>query len=59
VVWQEAAAPYLVVELLSPGKEPEDLGTAVCDTQQLPNKWRVLRTMVTGTVLRGVQPFYR
>ena len=41
VVWQEAAAPYLVVELLSPGKEQEDLGTAVRDAQQPPNKWQV------------------
>jgi Uma2 family endonuclease len=41
VVWQEAAAPYLVVELLSLGKEQEDLGTAVRDAQQPPNKWQV------------------
>src|SRR5215470_4726836 len=26
VIWQEQVAPYLVVELLSPGTEPEDLG---------------------------------
>jgi Uma2 family endonuclease len=26
VVWQEEIAPYLVVELLSPGTEDEDLG---------------------------------
>jgi Uma2 family endonuclease len=41
VVWQEATAPYLVVELLSPGKEQEDLGMAVRNPQQPPNKWRV------------------
>lgn len=41
VVWQEAAPPYLVVELLSPGKEHEDLGRTVRDADQPPTKWTV------------------
>jgi Uma2 family endonuclease len=33
VVWQEEARPYLVVELLSPGKEQEDLGKTLRDVE--------------------------
>ncbi len=29
VIWQEGVAPFLVVELLSPGTEQEDLGTTL------------------------------
>jgi Uma2 family endonuclease len=41
VVWQEAAPPYLVVELLSPGKEHEDLGKTVHEAGEPPTKWMV------------------
>ena len=41
VVWQEAAPPYLVVELLSPGKEQEDLGKTVHEVGEPPTKWMV------------------
>jgi len=41
VVWQEAALPYLVVELLSPGKEQEDLGKTVHEAGEPPTKWMV------------------
>jgi Uma2 family endonuclease len=41
VVWQEAAPPYLVVELLSPGKEQEDLGRTVHEAGEPPTKWMV------------------
>ncbi|MBM3226509.1 MAG: Uma2 family endonuclease [Candidatus Tectomicrobia bacterium] len=42
VTWQESAAPYLVVELLSPGTEREDLGrTTQEDEDTPPTKWMV------------------
>lgn len=42
VIWQEQVAPYLVVELLSPGTEDEDLGrTQRPSVQQPPTKWMV------------------
>jgi Uma2 family endonuclease len=41
VVWQEEARPYLVVELLSPGKEQEDLGKSVRDPGEPPTQWMV------------------
>jgi Uma2 family endonuclease len=41
VVWQEAVSPYIVVELLSPGTEKEDLGQTLRDAQKPPGKWEV------------------
>ncbi|AFZ24414.1 hypothetical protein Cylst_2178 [Cylindrospermum stagnale PCC 7417] len=41
VVWQEGVNPYIVVELLSPGTEREDLGQALRDVEQPPGKWEV------------------
>jgi Putative restriction endonuclease len=41
VVWQEAAAPYVVVELLSPSTEREDLGHTERDLDEPPTKWTV------------------
>lgn len=41
VVWQEALAPYVVVELLSPGTEDEDLGRCLWDLDKTPGKWFV------------------
>ncbi len=41
VVWQEQVPPYLVVELLSPGKEQEDLGKTVREAGEPPTKWMV------------------
>ncbi len=41
VVWQEGVAPLLVVELLSPGTEREDLGQRVRGSDELPTKWEV------------------
>ncbi len=41
VVWQEDLAPYIVVELLSPGTEGEDLGKTLRDVNGPPNKWVV------------------
>jgi Uma2 family endonuclease len=41
VVWQEEVAPYLVVELLSPGTEDEDLGRRLWDVDKTPAKWVV------------------
>jgi Uma2 family endonuclease len=41
VVWQEGVNPFLVVELLSPGTEAEDLGHTIREINQPPGKWEV------------------
>lgn len=41
VVWQEGVAPFLVIELLSPGTEAEDLGQTLREINQPPTKWQV------------------
>ena len=41
VMWQEQVAPYVVVELLSPSTEDEDLGRTQHLAQQPPTKWMV------------------
>ena len=42
VMWQEQVAPALVVELLSPGTAPEDLGqTQPRSPEEPPTKWQV------------------
>lgn len=41
VVWQEGVNPFLVVELLSPGTEKEDLGRTESLADSPPTKWEV------------------
>lgn len=41
LIWQEKVAPYLIVELLSPGTEQEDLGETVPVRDQPPIKREV------------------
>ncbi|MBD2385148.1 Uma2 family endonuclease [Cylindrospermum sp. FACHB-282] len=41
VVWQESVNPYIVVELLSPGTEKEDLGQTLRNVEKPPGKWEV------------------
>jgi Uma2 family endonuclease len=41
VIWQERVSPFLVMELLSPGTEFEDLGKTLRDANQPPTKWEV------------------
>jgi Uma2 family endonuclease len=41
VIWQEGVAPFMVVELLSPGTEQEDLGQTLRDVNKPPTKWEV------------------
>ena len=41
VVWQESIDPFLVVELLSPGTEADDLGQTLREINQPPTKWQV------------------
>ncbi|MGF1600870.1 MAG: Uma2 family endonuclease [Thermosynechococcaceae cyanobacterium] len=41
VIWQEGVSPFLVVELLSPGTEDEDLGRSLRQINQPPGKWEV------------------
>ena len=41
VVWQEGVNPFVVVELLSPGTEKEDLGETLREVNKPPTKWEV------------------
>lgn len=41
VIWQEGTLPYLVIELLSPGTEAEDLGRTLWEVNTPPSKWQV------------------
>ncbi|MCG6138742.1 MAG: Uma2 family endonuclease [Nostoc sp. LLA-1] len=41
VVWQEGISPFIIVELLSPGTEREDLGQTLRDAAKPPTKWEV------------------
>lgn len=41
VMWQEGISPFVVVELLSPGTEDEDLGRTQRQPDQPPTKWEV------------------
>ncbi|HLP90028.1 MAG TPA: Uma2 family endonuclease [Nostocaceae cyanobacterium] len=41
VCWQEVVNPFVVIELLSPGTENEDLGQKESKANQPPNKWEV------------------
>ncbi|MCP4112906.1 MAG: Uma2 family endonuclease [Desulfobacteraceae bacterium] len=41
VVWDEKVVPFVVIELLSPGTENEDLGRTQRKSEKLPTKWEV------------------
>jgi Uma2 family endonuclease len=41
VFWQEEVSPIVIVELLSPGTEDEDLGKKVSPKAKQPRKWQV------------------
>ncbi len=41
VIWQERVSPFVVVELLSPGTEAEDLGGTLGEEGKPPTKWQV------------------
>ncbi len=41
VMWQEKIPPYLLIELLSPGTEKEDLGQTQRKPGEPPTKWEV------------------
>jgi Uma2 family endonuclease len=41
LVWQEGVNPFLVIELLSPGTEAEDLGQTLRIVGKPPTKWQV------------------
>jgi Uma2 family endonuclease len=41
VVWQERVSPTVVVELLSPGTEAEDMGRTTAAPDTTPTKWNV------------------
>jgi Uma2 family endonuclease len=46
VTWQEGIAPFLVVELLSPGTEDEDLGQKLREISKPPTKWEVYESIL-------------
>ncbi len=46
VLWQEGSAPFLIVELLSPGTEEEDLGNSLQVVGKPPTKWQVYEQML-------------
>ena len=52
LMWQDGAAHFFVVELLSPGTESEDLGRRLREINQPPTKWdvyeRILRIPYYG-----------
>ncbi len=43
VIWQEGVNPFVIVELLSPGTEKEDLGQSlrIVEADKPPTKWQV------------------
>ena len=41
VAWQEGVDPFVMVELLSPSTEKEDLGTSERNPEKPPTKWEV------------------
>ncbi len=47
VLWQEQVSPFVVVELLSPGTEDEDLGRTVRKSKQPPTKWEVYEQILS------------
>ncbi len=46
VMWQEQVSPIVVVELLSPGTEKEDLGQTVSLPGEPPTKWEVYQEIL-------------
>lgn len=46
VIWQEVLVPFLVIELLSPGTEAEDLGQTLREVNQPPTKWQVYEQLL-------------
>lgn len=46
VTWQEDIVPFIIVELLSPGTEKEDLGLTRRKSDKLPTKWEVYEQML-------------
>ncbi|MBD1919894.1 Uma2 family endonuclease [Microcoleus sp. FACHB-831] len=64
VIWQEQVSPFVVVELLSPSTEDEDLGRTVSQRGKPPTKWqvyeRILRVpyyIVFSRYTNEIQPF--
>lgn len=41
VIWQEGVNPFIVVELLSPSTQKEDLGEIEAEPDEPPTKWQV------------------
>lgn len=46
VRWQEERSPLIVVELLSPRTEKEDLGQTLREANQAPTKWEVYESIL-------------
>jgi Uma2 family endonuclease len=46
VIWQEKVKPFVIVELLSPSTQKEDLGLLRNDQGKTPYKWEVYETIL-------------
>jgi Uma2 family endonuclease len=46
VIWQEVITPFLIVELLSPRTEAEDLGKTVREVGRPPTKWEIYERLL-------------
>jgi len=46
VIWQEQISPFVVVEILSPGTEDEDLGSGPIAPVNPPTKWQVYEQLL-------------
>ena len=64
VMWQEQVSPFVVVELLSPSTQDEDLGRTVQQPGKPPTKWqvyeRILRVpyyLIFSRYTNELQPF--
>jgi Uma2 family endonuclease len=57
VLWQEGAAPFLVVEILSPGTEVEDLGQTLDIVGAPLTKWQVYEQELCVSILCGFRSF--
>lgn len=65
VMWQEQVSPFVVVELLSPSTQDEDLGRTVQQPGRPPTKWhvyeRILRVpyyLIFSRYTNELQPFH-
>ncbi len=57
VMWDENVSPLIVVELLSPGTEDEDLGRTTSEPGRPPTKWQVYEQILRVPYTEELQVF--